>query len=168
MSLCKKYMAANNAILSLDDNSLLSIKGTGIRDFLSTMFTNILMKSNINLTGNSTTYIDSINTYLIRKQRVYTKLKYSRSPAYDIASGGIAALLAGLLGFLVSEKFGFELVDSGDFYYVFMYATFISFALLPLVTTISSKRGVLHAISPRNVVTYYKDFIVLVLLFFKK
>jgi len=37
---------------------------------------------------------------------MYTKLKYSRVPQYDIVSGGSAALLAGFLGFLISEKFG--------------------------------------------------------------
>jgi hypothetical protein len=58
---------------------------------------------------------------------LYTKLKYSRSPAYDIVSGGVAALFAGFLGFLISEKFGIELVDSGDFYIFFMYTTFLLF-----------------------------------------
>jgi hypothetical protein len=58
---------------------------------------------------------------------MYTKLKYSRTPQYDIVSGGSAALLAGFLGFLITEKFGFELVDSGDFYFLFMYIVFISF-----------------------------------------
>lgn len=56
----------------------------------------------------------SINVNFLRKERLYTKLKYSRSPAYDIVSGGAAALLAGFIGFLISEKYGFELVDSGD------------------------------------------------------
>ena len=58
-----------------------------------------------------------VNINLLRKEELYTKLKYSRSPAFDIVSGGAAAILAGLLGFLVTEKFGIELVDSGDFYY---------------------------------------------------
>jgi hypothetical protein len=63
----------------------------------------------------------------LRKERIYTKLKYSRVPQYDIVSGGSAALLAGFLGFLITEKFGFELVDSGDFYFVFMYLVFLFF-----------------------------------------
>jgi len=63
----------------------------------------------------------------VRKERIYTKLKYSRTPAYDIISGGSAAVLSGFLGFLVCEKFGFELLDSGDFYVIFMYAIFIGF-----------------------------------------
>ena len=56
---------------------------------------------------------------------MYTKLKYSRSPQSDIVSGGVAALFAGFLGFLISEKFGIELVDSGDFYTFFMYIVFL-------------------------------------------
>ena len=75
------------------------------------------------------------------KERLYTKLKYSRSPAYDIVSGGAAALLAGFVGFLISEKYGFELVDSGDFYYLFMYCVFISFSLRPLLTSLSFEKS---------------------------
>lgn len=78
-----------------------------------------------------------ININFLRKERLYTKLKYSRSPAYDVVSGGSAALLAAFLGFLISEKYGFELVDSGDFYYLFMYSVFISFSLKPLVYSVS-------------------------------
>jgi len=64
----------------------------------------------------------------LRKERAYTKLKYSRVPQYDIVSGGSAALFAGFLGFLICEKFGFELVDSGDFYFLFMYLVFFIFS----------------------------------------
>jgi hypothetical protein len=63
----------------------------------------------------------------LRKERIYTKLKYSRVPQYDIVSGGSAALFAGFLGFLICEKFGFELLDSGDFYTLFMYIVFFCF-----------------------------------------
>jgi hypothetical protein len=42
-----------------------------------------------------------------------------------MVSGGIAALFAAFLGFLITEKFGLELLDSGDFYIAFMYAVFI-------------------------------------------
>jgi hypothetical protein len=69
----------------------------------------------------------------LRKDKIYTKLKYSRCPQYDIVSGGWAALFAGLLGFLISEKFGIELVDSGDFYTVFMYGVFLCFSTRPLL-----------------------------------
>jgi hypothetical protein len=54
-------------------------------------------------------------------------LKYSRVPQYDIVSGGVAALFAGFLGFLICEKFGFELLDSGDFYTFVMYIVFFCF-----------------------------------------
>jgi len=78
--------------------------------------------------------------HFLRKERLYTKLKYSRSPAYDIVSGGFAALFAGLLGFLTSEKFGFELVDSADFYYLFMYGVFAAFALRPFITLFNKSK----------------------------
>ena len=73
----------------------------------------------------------------LKREKLYTKLKYSRSPPYDIVSGGVAALFAGFLGFLISEKFGIELVDSGDFYTFFMYCVFFSFSLRPLVKILS-------------------------------
>lgn len=63
----------------------------------------------------------------LRKEKIYTKLKYSRVPQYDIVSGGVAAIFAGFLGFLICEKFGFELLDSGDFYFLFMYLVFLFF-----------------------------------------
>ena len=69
----------------------------------------------------------------LKKERLYTKLKYSRSPAYDIVSGGAAALLSAFIGFLISEKFGIELVDSGDFYIVWMYIVFIALACRPFL-----------------------------------
>ena len=76
------------------------------------------------------------NINFLRKERLYTKLKYSRCPQYDIVGGGWAALFAGLVGFLISEKFGIELVDSGDFYNALMYAIFAAFSLRPLVKII--------------------------------
>lgn len=71
----------------------------------------------------------NFNIWFIRKEYCYTKLKYSRTPAFDIVSGGVAALFAGFLGFLVCEKFGFELLDSGDFYMILMYSIFFLFSL---------------------------------------
>ena len=69
----------------------------------------------------------------LRKEKIYTKLKYSRCPQYDIISGGFAAIFAGFIGFLISEKFGIELVDSGDFYIALMYGIFSVFSLRPLL-----------------------------------
>jgi hypothetical protein len=81
------------------------------------------------------------NSHILVKEKLYTKLKYSRCPQYDIVSGGFAALFAGFIGFLISEKFGIELVDSGDFYFALMYALFIGFIshlLTRLISTDSS------------------------------
>jgi hypothetical protein len=80
--------------------------------------TNFKNYNNSNESHYFNSFNNLINVNFLRKERIYTKLKYSRSPAYDIVSGGAAAILAGLIGFLVSEKFGMELVDSGDFYYL--------------------------------------------------
>jgi hypothetical protein len=92
---------------------------------------------------------------LLRKERLHTKLKYSRSPAYDMVSGGVAVLFAGLLGFLVSEKFGIELVDSGDFYYVWMYGVFLTFMIKPITLGIAYSRSFLYAVSPRQVIIFF-------------
>lgn len=74
-------------------------------------------------------FLNFFNINFLRKERSYTKLKYSRVPSFDIVSGGSAALFAGFLGFLGGEKFGFELPDSGDFYYLLMYVVFLCFIL---------------------------------------
>lgn len=76
-------------------------------------------------TPQSTTF-ELFDINFLKKDFLYTKLKYSRCPQYDIVSGGLAALLAGFIGFLISEKFGIELVDSGDFYITWMYGAFLS------------------------------------------
>ena len=106
-----------------------------------------------------------ININFLRKERLYTKLKYSRSPAYDIVSGGAAALLAGFLGFLVSEKYGFELVDSGDFYYLFMYLVFLGFSLRPLLTSIDYNDSFRNIFSLKLFLDFY---LTLLYYFFKK
>ena len=109
--------------------------------------------------------LNLININFLRKERLYTKLKYSRSPAFDIVSGGAAALLAGFIGFLISEKFGYELADSGDFYYLFMYGVFATFSLRPLLTVSDSTKGFIDALSLKRVLFFYVN---LVKLFFKK
>lgn len=106
---------------------------------------------------------DLLNINFLRKERLYTKLKYSRSPAYDIVSGGAAALLAGFIGFLISEKFGFELVDSGDFYYLFIYVVFASFSIRPLLTTMNSKTSLLQIFSLKETINFFTILILLVL-----
>jgi hypothetical protein len=99
--------------------------------------------------------LDLINVNFLRKERLYTKLKYSRSPAYDIVSGGAAALLAGFIGFLISEKFGYELADSGDFYYAFMYVVFLVFSLRPLLVVSDAQKGFIQCLSFKPVFAFY-------------
>jgi hypothetical protein len=82
-------------------------------------------------------FFTSFDCNFLRKEKLYTKLKYSRSPQYDIVSGGVAAIFSAFIGFLISEKFGLELVDSGDFYIAFMYCVFFSFSLRPLLRVTS-------------------------------
>lgn len=108
-----------------------------------------------------------ININFLRKERLYTKLKYSRSPAYDIVSGGSAALLSGFIGFLVSEKFGFELVDSGDFYYLFMYLVFIAFAFRPLIFSSDLATGFIESLSLRKALNFYVQLTNLFIKLFK-
>jgi hypothetical protein len=116
---------------------------------------------------NLNTYTNLININFLRKERLYTKLKYSRSPAYDIVSGGAAALLAGFIGFLISEKFGYELVDSGDFYYAFMYGVFLTFSLKPLLTVSDSNKGFIACLSLRSALLFYTSLVKLLLKKFK-
>jgi len=109
------------------------------------------------------TLFPTLTVHFLKKERLYTKLKYSRSPAYDIVSGGSAALLAGFIGFLIQEKYGFELVDSGDFYYLFMYAVFLAFSLRPLLASVDIKHNFSQIVSLK----LFRDFyLVLLYLFF--
>jgi hypothetical protein len=106
---------------------------------------------------------DIVNVNFLRKERLYTKLKYSRSPAYDIVSGCAAALLAGFIGFLISEKFGFELVDSGDFYYLFIYIVFASFSIRPLLTTMNYQSSIAQVFSLKEVIKFFTLLIFMLL-----
>ena len=113
-----------------------------------------LLKTQSPLLRNNVSFMPNLlNLNFLRKERLYTKLKYSRSPAYDIVSGGTAAILAGFLGFLVSEKFGFELVDSGDFYYLLMYVVLLAFSVRPLLVSINNNNGLAAIFSLRY--TFY-------------
>tara|TARA_B100000795_G_scaffold238356_1_gene199417 strand:- start:1491 stop:1787 length:297 start_codon:yes stop_codon:yes gene_type:complete len=98
---------------------------------------------------------------------MYTKLKYSRSPAYDTVSGGAAALFAGFLGFLVSEKFGMELVDSGDFYFLIMYTVFLCFSIRPLLTVLNPTAPLSDAFSLKGVLLLYTNLLSLFIKRFK-
>lgn len=100
--------------------------------------------------------------HFLRKEKLYTKLKYSRCPQYDIVSGGFAAILAGFVGFLISEKFGIELVDSGDFYNAFMYGVFGAFALRPLVRIYSTDNTPYSPLSLRYLLLFVRDISILI------
>jgi hypothetical protein len=117
----------------------------------------LLQKTNLNYSSSYNT--DNFNLNFIKKEYTYTKLKYSRTPGYDIVSGGSAVILAGFLGFLVSEKFGIELVDSGDFYYLWMYIVFLCFSVRPLLITSSENQSILSLLSLR----YIFNFLILLL-----
>jgi hypothetical protein len=99
----------------------------------------------------------------LKKEKMYTKLKYSRVPQYDIVSGGVAALFAGFLGFLICEKFGFELLDSGDFYILFMYIVFISFFLKLFSNLFTHNRQSWSGFSVKWFFFFYKNIFFLLL-----
>jgi hypothetical protein len=157
-------------------NQILSdkINNEGIDTSFITTYNITLKKTKLGLDINAKASTPALNTlnYLInvnflRKERLYTKLKYSRSPAFDIVSGGAAAIFAGLLGFLASEKFGLELVDSGDFYYLFMYGVFIAFSVRPLLVVMSNERSFLELLSFRRLLIFYKNLLLILLRLFK-
>lgn len=153
--------------LTLDIYKLTSnfedMNATNIKDASTASATASLSLKGANTHNFSTNEIVNVN--FLRKERLYTKLKYSRSPAYDIVSGGAAALLAGFIGFLISEKFGFELVDSGDFYYLFIYIVFASFSIRPLLTTMNYQSSIAQIFSLKEVI---KFFTLLALMLLKK
>jgi len=99
----------------------------------------------------------------LKREKLYTKLKYSRSPQYDIISGGVAALFSCFLGFLISEKFGIELVDSGDFYTFFMYCVFFSFSLRPLVKILNKEDSYWGVLSYKHLFDYLTTIIIFIL-----
>lgn len=95
------------------------------------------------------------NIHFLRKEKLYTKLKYSRCPQYDMVSGGLAALLSAFLGFLIAEKFGLELLDSADFYIFFMYTVFGVFSLRPLLKIINARQVNYWVCSPKYAIGFY-------------
>jgi len=97
----------------------------------------------------------------LKREKLYTKLKYSRSPAYDIVSGGVAALFSAFVWFLISEKFGIELVDSGDFYTFFMYMVFLFFSMRPCIKLLSKESMLYSFLSPKYLTNYVVTIITL-------
>ncbi len=109
------------------------------------------------------------NIYFLKKERIYTKLKYSRVPQFDTTSGAIASLLAALLGFLVTEKFGWELIDSGDFYLIIMYLIFLILSLRLILKTFDKNLNQLfYFLSLNNLFMFYTIIFKLVINFLKK
>jgi hypothetical protein len=103
---------------------------------------------------------DLFDINFLRKEKIYTKLKYSRVPQYDIVSGGVAAIFSGFLGFLIAEKFGFEMLDSGDFYYLFMYAVFFIFCLRLFAKTTTGREFDWNALSYKWFLLFYRNLII--------
>lgn len=99
----------------------------------------------------------------LRKERIYTKLKYSRTPQYDIVSGGAAALFAGFLGFLICEKFGFELPDSGDFYFLFMYLVFLFFFCRLFLKVLDANQSSWNPFSLKWLFFFYRNLFIIIL-----
>lgn len=100
-----------------------------------------------------------INIVFLRKERIYTKLKYSRCPQYDMVSGGMAALFSAFLGFLITEKFGLELLDSGDFYIAFMYGVFAVFSLRPFLKVVEAHEFSYRFFSLKFAYTFYSTIL---------
>jgi hypothetical protein len=111
-------------------------------------------KKNSNTSKN---LLNIFNINFLKKEKIYTKLKYSRVPQYDIVSGGVAALFAGFLGFLVCEKFGFELGDSGDFYYLFMYIVFTCFFIRLYIKLFNKNNSNWNVFSIKWLLLFYKN-----------
>lgn len=107
------------------------------------------------------------NFNFLRKEKIYTKLKYSRVPQYDTVSGASAALFGGFLGYLICEKFGFELVDSGDFYFLFIYLVFTVFLarLFAKLSTYEIEGNFFFTFS--HFFTFYKNLFIIISNFFK-
>lgn len=112
-----------------------------------------------------TNFTNFFDIHFLRKERLYTKLKYSRCPQYDIVSGGFAAILAGFIGFLISEKFGIELVDSGDFYNAGMYLVFAAFFLRPIIRVYSEHETPFHPFSLKYLVQFLQTLLTLFMQF---
>lgn len=148
--------------------------GKEVYDFLNTKnhkFNEKLIKNLIKTFSNVSTYSFSSSNLLwtlfdinfLRKERIYTKLKYSRTPQYDIVSGGAAALFAGFLGFLISEKFGFELVDSGDFYFLFMYLVFLFFFIRLFLKVTDANQSTWNPFSLKWLIFFYRNIFIILL-----
>jgi hypothetical protein len=119
-----------------------------------------LLDKKVSLEKNELT-LNNYTNFFAKKESSYTKLKYSRVPQFDITSGAVAGLLAGLLGFLITEKFGFELIDSADFFTVIMYTVIIAFTIHTLLSHYENSYIVKKcANSVLNLLVFYSTIII--------
>lgn len=154
----------NNFFYKKDNNkSKFDKKKKQIFDFLYSFSINN-KKKNLIVVNNK---ISNFDIHFLKKEKIYTKLKYSRVPQYDIVSGGVAAIFAGFLGFLICEKFGFELLDSGDFYFLFMYVVFLSFFLRLFIKLINEELQQWNFYSIKWLLFYLQSLFFLIKNFFK-
>jgi len=128
----------------------------------------IYNKQGYDATLNNTSFFSLFDVSFLKKEKMYTKLKYSRVPQYDAVSGASAALLAGFLGFLVCEKFGFELLDSGDFYFLFMYVVFFAFLSRLILKLFNYESEKFFFLSPKFAFNFYKNLLFISISFFKR
>lgn len=164
ISLSQFFNLKSKSFLFVKSYSLINKKPSNVAKFVKQLTSNKNFAirgakgdSSLNLNdawGVKTNCVNTLQSLFIinflKKEKLYTKLKYSRVPQYDSVSGGAAALLAGFLGFLICEKFGFELLDSGDFYFFFMYGVFLIFFAGLLVKTVTAGAYYRYTINFKN------------------
>jgi hypothetical protein len=75
-------------------------------------------------------------------------------------------MFAGFLGFLISEKFGLELVDSGDFYYIIMYLIFVCFIIRIFLNIFTLKKPFIKFNSYKIIYNFYISILKLFILYF--
>ena len=126
----------------------LKITSKGFKRYFDTFFINPVL-TELKLKGNckSVYNADNFKIYFLKKEVYYTKLKYSRVPQFDTASGAVASFISGMYGFMVCERFGFELLDSGDFIYMVLYIIVFALVLANLTTVLNSKGSLLKDIT---------------------
>lgn len=84
------------------------------------------------------------NIFFIRKEVFYTKLKYSRVPQFDTSAGAAASFMSGMYGFMVSEKYGFELIDSGDFLFLILFVSFLVLIGSTITALFNARTSLVH------------------------
>ncbi len=167
---CSRDKYYKNTTLNLKIRRNFSKKSIFRKKFSTVSFTTIVTTTNVNPEAQFNSKAASrlwklFDINFLKREKLYTKLKYSRSPAYDIVSGGVAALFSAFVGFLISEKFGIELVDSGDFYTFFMYMVFLFFSMRPCIKLLSKESMLYSFLSPKYLTNYVVTIIVLLFRF---